>query len=181
MAMCDQNSFDDLRNDLHQIECKLSLVERDYQSLTSRCIASGMFVNKGSEDVYGWECILDICSCDVLKFNRNDLDRFFEILCRDILKMERHDLHFWDDAEVEDDSELQTDPRKKGTSAVQFIMYSTIVLHCLDELKTVFVNVFSCRPFDEDHVERFACDFFGGSIYTATRKMPRKTFLESQS
>ena len=73
--------------------------------------------------------------------------------------MERYDLHFWDDVGVAED-ERQTNPKTKGTSAVQFILTSTIVIHTLDLMKTVYVNVFSCKEFDTDEATTFVVDWF---------------------
>lgn len=173
-----RSAFDDIRETLRELDEKLSFAEREYRIVMSRCVTAGMFESTEGEDIYGWEAVLDLCNCDSSRFTRSHLEDFLKILCRDVLKMERHDLHFWDDVGVEE-SERQTDPRKKGTSAVQFIMYSTIVIHCLDELGTVFLNIFSCRDFDEQAVERLACDFFSANIYTTTRMIPRKTNLHA--
>ncbi len=170
------NPFDEVRAALSQAANKLMDAERDYRILINRCVAAGMWESENSGDVYGRECVVDLCNCNPGRFHRESLKEFFETLCDNILEMERHDLHFWDDVGVLPD-ERQVDPKKKGTSAVQFIMYSTVVVHCLDDLRTVFLNVFSCKDFDADAVERFACEHFEGNIYTTTRKIPRKTDL----
>jgi S-adenosylmethionine/arginine decarboxylase-like enzyme len=80
--------------------------------------------------------------------------------------MERCDLHFWDDVGVTED-ERQTDPKTKGTSAVQFILTSTIVIHTLDLMKTVYVNIFSCKEFDANEAARFTADWFDSTDWTA--------------
>jgi S-adenosylmethionine/arginine decarboxylase-like enzyme len=80
--------------------------------------------------------------------------------------MERCDLHFWDDVDV-DPHEQQTDPKTKGTSAVQFILTSTIVIHTLDLLAATYVNIFSCKEFDANKAEEFTVNWFDSKDWTA--------------
>ena len=81
--------------------------------------------------------------------------------------MERCDLHFWDDVGVPE-HERQTDPKTRGTSAVQFILTSTIVIHTLDLMKSAYVNIFSCKKFDTDDAARFTARWFGSPDWQAT-------------
>ena len=115
--------------------------------------------------VYGTELILDLHECDATKFTRQDIESFFENLC-DLIEMERCDLHFWDDVGVPVD-EQQTDPKTKGTSAVQFILTSTVVIHTLELLKTVYVNIFSCKEYDTDEAAKFVAAWFSSGDWTA--------------
>lgn len=110
---------------------------------------------------YGKELILDLHDCNPETFNRDSIGRFFAELC-ELIDMEAHDVHFWDDEDVPEE-EKQTDPRTKGTSAIQFIMTSNITIHTLDLLKTVYLNVFSCKDFDSLAVKDFAVKWFGGN------------------
>jgi len=114
------------------------------------------------EQHYGEELILDLHGCNPARFNRKDLRRFLEELCN-LIKMERVILHFWD---YEDDPEAYrvAPEHLKGTSVVQFIQTSNITIHALDDLKKVFLNVFSCKLFDPDLVSSFTVAFFGGEI-----------------
>ncbi len=111
-----------------------------------------------SKEPYGFELIMDLHGCDVAKFNRTSLDNYFEKLCKaiDMVKCERY---FWDDVGVPPE-ERQTSPHTKGTSAVQFILTSTIVVHTLDLLKAVYVNIFSCKPFDRKVAEQLTREWF---------------------
>ena len=59
------------------------------------------------------------------------------------------------------EEEMQTSPHTKGTSAVQFILTSTIVIHTLEDLKSVYVNVFSCKSFDREVAEQITKEWFG--------------------
>ncbi len=111
-----------------------------------------------NEKPYGFELILDLHGCDVSKFNRTSLCKYFTKLCKAI-DMERCELHFWDDVGVPPE-ERQTSPHTKGTSAVQFILTSTVVVHTLDLLKAVYINIFSCKPYDKKVAEELTKEWF---------------------
>ena len=112
-----------------------------------------------SEKPYGFELIMDLHGCDVSKFNRKSLDGYFEKLCKEI-KMQKCERYWWDDVGVPEE-EKQTSPHTKGTSAVQFILTSTIVVHTLDDLKSAYVNVFSCKSFEKKVAEQITKEWFG--------------------
>ena len=95
---------------------------------------------------YGYELILDLHGCDVSSFTRESLKQYFETICSAI-DMVPEELYFWDDVGVPEE-ERQHLPHTKGTSAVQFILTSSIVVHTLDLLGSVYVNIFSCKAFD---------------------------------
>ena len=96
--------------------------------------------------------------CDVAMFTRRGIKRFCRELCQ-LIDMERCDLHFWDDVGLPPE-ECQTEPHAKGTSAVQFILTSSVVIHTLDLTGKVFINVFSCKRFDAAKTEAFCVEFF---------------------
>ena len=113
---------------------------------------------------YGKELILDLHDCDSKKFNRKTLRRYFRELC-DLIKMQRADLHFWDDVGVPK-AQRQTLPHLVGTSAIQFIMTSNVTIHTLDILKAVYLNIFSCKDFNPKVAAEFSRKFFKGRIVT---------------
>lgn len=115
---------------------------------------------------YGHELILDLHECDSDKFNRESISTFFVELC-DLIDMEMCEVHFWDDMGVPLE-EQQTEPHTKGTSAVCFILTSTIVIHTLDILKTVYVNIFSCKSYDPEAAADFTKKWFNGKIKKST-------------
>jgi len=115
---------------------------------------------------YGYELVLDIHNCDPETFNRKSIDAFFTELCETI-DMEKCEVHFWDDVGVPV-NEQQTEPHAKGTSAVCFILTSTIVIHTLDLLKTVYVNIFSCKEYDSEIAAEFTKNWFDGEIKNST-------------
>ena len=107
---------------------------------------------------YGFELILDLHGCSSATFTRAQLDLYFTKLC-DLINMEKCEVHFWDDVEVPIE-EQQTLPQTKGTSAVCFILTSTIVVHTLDLLEAVYVNIFSCKAFDSAAAAEFTENWF---------------------
>ena len=107
---------------------------------------------------YGSELILDLHDCSPATFTRGRLDLYFTGLC-DLINMEKCEVHFWDDVGVPAE-ERQTSPHTKGTSAVCFILTSSIVIHTLDDLKAVYVNIFSCKKFDPAEATEFTEKWF---------------------
>ena len=116
-------------------------------------------------DKYGIELILDLHGCDASKFTRDSITEYFERLC-DLIDMQREDLHFWDDIGVAEEDK-QTSPHTQGTSAVQFILTSSIVIHALDQLRSVYINLFSCKTFDPQIAEKFTAEWFGAGQCSA--------------
>lgn len=115
---------------------------------------------------YGIELVLDLHGCNPETFNRSHLDQYFTELCR-LIDMEKCEIHFWDDIEVPIE-EQQTSPQTKGTSAVCFILTSTIVVHTLDILKAVYINIFSCKRFDPSIAEEFTAKCFEATSCNST-------------
>jgi S-adenosylmethionine/arginine decarboxylase-like enzyme len=107
---------------------------------------------------YGFELVVDMHGCDASTFTRRSLDRYFTDLCT-LIQMQRCVVHFWDDVGVPL-RERQTLPHTKGTSAVCFILTSSIVIHTLDLLGAVYLNIFSCKPFDAVAATEFSRQWF---------------------
>ncbi len=116
-------------------------------------------------DKYGIELILDLHGCDASKFTRKSISQYFEELCI-LIDMQREELHFWDDIGVPDE-EKQTSPHTQGTSAVQFILTSSIVIHTLDQLEAVYINIFSCKFYDPKVAEKFSVEWFSAKDHSA--------------
>jgi len=110
------------------------------------------------EKPYGYELIIDLHGCDVSTFNRASLDGYFEKLCKAI-EMEKCERYFWDDVGVSE-AERQTSPHTKGTSAVQFILTSTIIIHTLELMSAAYVNIFSCKGYDAELAEKLTKEWF---------------------
>jgi S-adenosylmethionine/arginine decarboxylase-like enzyme len=111
---------------------------------------------------YGKELIIDLHKCDISKFNRQSLRKYFKELC-DLIDMQRAKLVFWDDIGVPEEYK-QTLPHTTGTSAVQFILTSNITIHTLDIMKRTYINIFSCKTFDAKVAEKFTKEYFSGTI-----------------
>ncbi len=124
-----------------------------------------------SPEPYGSELILDLHDCDPATFNRESIEQYMIALC-DEIDMEREDLHFWDDVGVPL-AERQTGPHTTGTSAVQFILTSTVVIHTLDLLRRVYVNIFSCKDFDPNTAEALTVEWFGAGRVANSRTVER--------
>ena len=115
---------------------------------------------------YGKELILDIHRCDSSTFTRKSIRGFFTELCT-LIDMEQCRLCWWDDYRVPPE-EQEHEAHLKGTSAVQFIKTSNIVIHTLDMLENVYLNVFSCKEFDTEIVRSFSENWFRGKIVNST-------------
>ena len=113
-------------------------------------------------DAYGKELILDLHNCSPTTFTREKIERYFIELC-DLIDMERCDLHWWDDLHTPED-EKETEPHLVGTSAIQFIKTSNITIHTLDIMKRVYLNIFSCKDFDEHKASSFSAQWFRGEV-----------------
>ena len=107
---------------------------------------------------YGYELLLDLHGCDASTFTRASIDGYFRTLCKaiDMVKCERF---WWDDVGVAPEEQQQF-PHTKGTSAVQFILTSSIVIHTLDLMDAVYVNIFSCKEYDAETAKRITVDWF---------------------
>ena len=114
---------------------------------------------------YGKEVIIDLHEVqNVHLFTRKDLTVFFVELC-DLLDMEGCDLYFWD--YVGEEAEYRKAPiHLRGTSAIQFISTSNITVHTLDDMKRVYLNIFSCKEFNGMAVRDFCKTYFDGKVIT---------------
>ena len=114
---------------------------------------------------FGVELILDLHDCNTSTFTRESISRYLEGLC-ELIDMKREELYFWDDIDIPEE-ERQASPHTQGTSAVQFILTSSIVIHTLDQLRSIYINLFSCKDFDPKLAEKFTVDWFGAGSFTA--------------
>lgn len=112
-------------------------------------------------DNFGKELILDIHECDPSLFTRENIEKFFIELC-ELIDMERCDFHFWDYKDCPEEYE-KAPAHLKGTSAIQFITTSNITIHTLDELKRVYLNIFSCKNFNGRSAVAFTSNWFKGT------------------
>lgn len=114
---------------------------------------------------YGKQLILDLYGCDVKKFTRIHIEQYLKDLC-ELIDMTRADLHFWD---YDDEEEKAAAPiHLCGTSAVQFITTSTIVIHTLDKVGECYIDLFSCKQFNPKEAASFTEKFFKSSFSEST-------------
>ena len=111
---------------------------------------------------YGQELIIDLHDCDMTKFNREDIDFYFGTICK-LTNMVQCERYFWDDIGIPKEDQ-QTDPHTKGTSAVQFILTSSIVIHTLELTGKAYINIFTCKDFEPEAVKTFTKEWFDGEI-----------------
>ena len=110
---------------------------------------------------YGMELVMDLYGCDPTTFTRDSLGAYFDEVCA-LIGVIPEQRHFWDDLNVAP-ADRQTNPKTQGTSGVQFIITSTVVVHTLDQLRQVFVNVFSCKVFDQSPVIGYTLKHFSAA------------------
>ena len=111
---------------------------------------------------YGQSLILDLTDCDPSLFTRRHLKRFVRELCT-VIDMTPAKLIFWD-YRYSPLAKRKAPPHLKGVSLVQFIETSTIVIHTLDDLRAVYIDLFSCKRFSGLFVAVFCRDWFAGRI-----------------
>lgn len=59
----------------------------------------------------------------------------------------------------------------EGYSAIQFIETSSITVHCDEPEFRCFIDIFSCKDFDENLVEEFCKNYFGAKSARAITLM----------
>ncbi len=112
---------------------------------------------------YGKSVAIDLCNCRQAS-GRGVITKYLKRLC-DLIDMEREDLHFWD-YDGDPEGYAQAPAHLKGTSAVQFIKTSSIVIHVLDDTGQVFIDLFSCKDFNSETVAEFSAGYSWGMCVT---------------
>jgi S-adenosylmethionine decarboxylase len=107
-----------------------------------------------SETKFGWELILDLYECDPTAISNEDMiRRYAKELCNLL------DMKPYGEPMTPYFGEKQS--HTKGYSLLQFIETSSIVGHFSEHNRAVYINIFSCKPYDAKHAERFTKTFFG--------------------
>lgn len=108
-----------------------------------------------AQKVWGMASAIDIYKCnpDTIR-DADEIRRFTVALC-DLIEMKRFGetqvVHFGEDEKV------------AGYSMVQLIETSLISAHFANQSNTVYLDVFSCKPYDPEKVQTFSQEFFGGT------------------
>jgi S-adenosylmethionine/arginine decarboxylase-like enzyme len=104
--------------------------------------------------VWGIASSIDIYDCQPERIRSADTIRRFVIELCDLIEMKRFGetqvVHFGEDERV------------AGFSMVQLIETSLISAHFANLTNATYLDVFSCKPYDPETVERFSRDWFGG-------------------
>lgn len=107
-----------------------------------------------TKTVWGIASSIDIYECNpqIIR-DEQKIKEFVARLC-DLIKMKRYGetmvVHFGEEERV------------AGFSMVQLIETSLISAHFANLTNTVYLDVFSCKPYDLKKVEEFSRNFFGG-------------------
>ena len=110
-----------------------------------------------STEYWGISSSIDLYHCDLaLMQNADAIREFVKILCERI-KMKRY-------------GETQVvyfgeDPRVTGFSMTQLIETSLISAHFADASCAIYLDVFSCAPYEPDDVAELAKDYFKADSY----------------
>jgi S-adenosylmethionine/arginine decarboxylase-like enzyme len=105
-------------------------------------------------DVWGILSSIDIYNCNPVTIrDAGEIRRFVAELC-EIIGMKRFGetqvVHFGEEERV------------AGFSMVQLIETSLISAHFANLTNTAYLDVFSCKPYEPEEVQKFAEAFFGG-------------------
>lgn len=107
------------------------------------------------KSVWGIASSIDIYNCEPETIRSADKIRQFVSQLCELIEMKKFGetevIHFGEEERV------------AGFSMVQLIETSLISAHFANLTNTVYLDVFSCKPYNPVIVEEFACKFFGGS------------------
>ncbi|MBI5352932.1 MAG: S-adenosylmethionine decarboxylase [Chloroflexi bacterium] len=108
-------------------------------------------------EYWGVSSNIDLYECDLaLMQNADAIREFVKILC-DRIKMRRYgetQVVFFGD-----------EPRVQGFSMTQLIETSLISAHFADASRAIYLDVFSCAPYDSQDAAKFAADYFKAAHY----------------
>ncbi|MBI5840711.1 MAG: S-adenosylmethionine decarboxylase [Chloroflexi bacterium] len=119
----------------------------------------GFSINRMTTETKYWglsSCI-DLYECDLNLMKDADAIREFVRLLCDRIKMKRFGetqvVHFGDD------------PRVNGFSMTQLIETSLVSAHFAEAACAIYLDVFSCAPYDPEDAAKFALNYFKGKRY----------------
>src|SRR5574342_198070 len=110
-----------------------------------------------SNEYWGISSSIDLYECDLaLMQDAEAIRTFVKLLCERI-KMRRYgetQVVFFGD-----------EPRVQGFSMTQLIETSLISAHFADASRTIYLDVFSCAPYDPEETAKFAAEYFKAGDY----------------
>ena len=114
-------------------------------------------IKENETEYWGVSSSIDLYECDLaLMQNADAIREFVKILC-DRIKMRRYgetQVVFFGD-----------EPRVQGFSMTQLIETSLISAHFADASRAIYLDVFSCAPYDPKDVAEFAKEYFKADRY----------------
>jgi len=106
---------------------------------------------------WGYSMSIDLKKCNYKIKNKDDIKDYVYQLC-DLIDMKR----FGDCKVVHFGS-----GNKYGYSMVQLIETSNITGHFCDQDNSAYIDIFSCKPYDEKELERFTKKFFEAQSFVS--------------
>ncbi|MGE5375676.1 MAG: S-adenosylmethionine decarboxylase [Bacteroidota bacterium] len=106
---------------------------------------------------WGVSSCINLYDCDLALMQNADAIREFAVLLCDRIKMRRYgetQVVFFGD-----------EPRVQGFSMTQLIETSLISAHFADASRAIYLDVFSCAPYDPGETARFAAEYFKAADY----------------
>ena len=112
-------------------------------------------------EYWGVSSSIDLYECDLALMQNADAIRdFVKILCDDCIKMRRYgetQVVFFGD-----------EPRVQGFSMTQLIETSLVSAHFADASRAIYLDVFSCAPYNPQDTAKFAAEYFKAGNYKVT-------------
>ena len=108
-------------------------------------------------EYWGASSSIDLYNCDLALMQNADAIREFVVILCDRIKMRRYgetQVVFFGD-----------EPRVQGFSMTQLIETSLISAHFADASRAIYLDVFSCAPYDPEDVAKFATEYFKADHY----------------
>ena len=104
------------------------------------------------ENFWGWHAIVDAAECDIEKMTSYDnVYNFAKQLVKDI------DMVAYGEPQIVNFGTGD----KAGFTLIQLIETSNICAHFANENREIYLDVFSCKPYDEKIVEDLIVEYFG--------------------
>jgi S-adenosylmethionine/arginine decarboxylase-like enzyme len=108
-------------------------------------------------EYWGVSSAIDLYDCDLSLMQNAEAIREFVVLLCDRIKMRRYgetQVVFFGD-----------EPRVQGFSMTQLIETSLVSAHFADASRAIYLDVFSCAPYDSQDAAEFAAEYFKASRY----------------
>src|SRR5689334_13019726 len=108
-------------------------------------------------EYWGVSSSIDLYDCDLALMQNAEAIREFVVILCDRIKMRRYgetQVVFFGD-----------EPRVQGFSMTQLIETSLISAHFADASRAIYLDVFSCAPYDSEAAAKFAAEYFKAAHY----------------